>query len=133
MTNDLIQNATPTTAQRKEKLIREGASYRIAIRRSRNVISDNMHADVLARNVIHHLTGNASSTLSNLFKLNSSNVKTLLPILWKGASLLVKSRVIARPSLRTTMIVSAAGAGAFLWLRHRKAEASTVEVEPAMM
>lgn len=124
MTNELIQKVTPTLAQRKEKLIREGASYRVAMERARNVVSDNMHADVLARSLILRLTGSASSTLGNLFKLNSSNLQTLLPVIWKGVSLLARSGAIRRPSARTAVIVSAVSAGVFLWSRRRKEDAS---------
>ncbi len=124
MTNDLIQKPTPTLAQRKEKLIREGASYRIAIRRSRNVITDNLHTDVMARKVIHQLTGSAASTLGNLFKLNGSNLQLLLPVLWKGVSMLAKSGAIRRPSARTAVIVTSASTAAFLWWRHHNSDRS---------
>ena len=119
-TDKIPSDVTPD--HRKEKLIREGANYRGAIRASRNVVSQNMHADVMARNVVNHMTGGAYTAFGNLFKLkgtNNSKLIKLAPVVFKGVSLLLKARML-RPALRTTAIVGAVGAGAYVWFRGRK-------------
>ena len=119
MSNDET-HGDQSPAQRKEKLIREGANYRGAVRASRNVIKQNMHADAIARNVVNHMTGSAYSAFSNLFKLKGdSKALKLVPVVFKGISLLLKARML-RPALRTTAIVGTVGAGAYVWYRGRK-------------
>lgn len=114
-----VTGANLSLAQRKEKLIREGANYRGAIRASRNVVKQNMHLDTVARNVVNHLTGGAYTALGNLFKLKSKNLPVLVPVALKVVSLLVKARLLGS-ALRATAIVGAVGAGAYVWSRGRK-------------
>ena len=108
MTNEVIQKAPVSLAQRKEKLIREGASYRAAVRGSRDVVSHNLHAEVLARSVISHLTSSAYSAVGNLLNIKGTNLQTLLPVVVSGATFIIKARLL-RPLLRAAVIVSAVG------------------------
>ena len=124
MAADLKIDTPLSFAQRKEKLIREGAAYRSAMRRSRQVINDNLQTNVLARSVVGHLTGSAWSAVGNLMKVKSANLQTLLPILASGVSFALKARLL-RPLLRTTVIAGGVGAGMYFLFRKRKAKQNT--------
>lgn len=119
MSNDAVETSQPTLAQRKEKLIREGAAFRAAMRASRTVVNQNLHADVMARSVVSHVTGTAYAAVGNLFKVNGANLQTLLPVIFKGASLIMRARLL-RPMLKTTVIVGIVGAGAYYWFSRKK-------------
>ena len=117
MSNEVIHKAPISLTQRKEKLIREGASYRALVRGSRDVVSHNLHAEILARNVFSLVTSSAYSAIGNLLNLKGANLQTLLPVVISGASLIMKARLL-RPLLRAAVIVgTVGGAGYFLFRR----------------
>jgi hypothetical protein len=119
MTNEVIHKAPVSLAQRKEKLIREGASYRAAVRGSRDVVSHNLHAEVLARSVISHLTSSAYSAVGNLLNIKGANLQTLLPVAVSGVTFIIKARLLL-PLLRAAVIVGAVGGAAYFLLRHKE-------------
>ncbi|EGF31376.1 hypothetical protein IMCC9480_15 [Oxalobacteraceae bacterium IMCC9480] len=108
--------AVLTPAQRKEKLIREGANFRVGMRSSIELVGNNLQTDTLARSIITQLTGTAYSALGSLLRVKGANLQTLLPIVASGVSFALKARLL-RPLLRTTAGVGAVGAGAYFLFR----------------
>lgn len=111
--------AVLTVAQRKEKLIREGANFRAGMRSSIELVSNNLQTDTLARSIITQLTGTAYTAVGNLLRVKGANLQTLLPIVASGVSFVLKARLL-RPLLRTTVIVGAVGAGAYFLFRRNR-------------
>ncbi|MDY7573151.1 hypothetical protein [Actimicrobium sp. CCI2.3] len=107
-----------TPAQRKEKLIREGANFRAGIRSSIELVGNNLQTDTLARSIITQLTGTAYAAVGSLLRVKGANLQTLLPIVVSGISFVVKARLLL-PLLRTTAVAGVVGAGAYFLLRRR--------------
>jgi hypothetical protein len=110
-----------TVAQRKEKLIREGANFRAGMRSSLELVSHNLQTDALARSILTQLTGTVYAAAGTLLRVKGVNLQTLLPIVVSGVSFVLKARLL-RPLLRTTAVIGVVGAGAyFLFRREGKA------------
>ncbi|MFT5962329.1 MAG: hypothetical protein ACI8WM_002672 [Burkholderiaceae bacterium] len=110
-----------TVAQRKEKLIREGANFRAGMRSSLELVSHNLQTDALARSILTQLTGTVYAAAGTLLRVKGANLQTLLPIVVSGVSFVLKARLL-RPLLRTTAVIGVVGAGAyFLFRREGKA------------
>ncbi len=105
-----------TVAQRKEKLIREGASFRAGIRSSIELVGNNLQTDTLARSIITQLTGTVYAAAGRLLRVKGANLQTLLPIVVSGISFVVKARLLL-PLLRTTAVIGVVGAGAYFLTR----------------
>lgn len=128
MANDVKHVMQTGPAQQKSLLIAQGAVYRTGIGESANLMRANLHADVLAKNAINHIVANASAALHNLFDLKSftsGNLRTLLPLLVSGVSLVAKRKALIKPVLVGAVALAAAGAVVFFlarkksWLRLR--------------
>ena len=94
MSENLLDKSPDSLARRKEELIHEGAQYRAAIRTSRGVVNHNMHVDVMARSVVNHMTGTAYTAMSNILNVKSGNLQTLMPVILKSLSLLLKALLV---------------------------------------
>jgi hypothetical protein len=108
-----------TVAQRKEKLIREGANFRAGMRSSIDLVSNNLQTDSLARSIITQLTGTAYAAAGSLLRVKGANLQTLLPIVVSGISFVVKARLLL-PLLRTTAVIGVVGAGAYFLSRRAR-------------
>lgn len=118
MNDDHAAKSALTLKQRKEKLIREGAGYRAAVRGSRDVISHNLHADVLARSAIAQVKSTVYATAGKLLRLKGANLQTLVPVVVSTASFLMKIR-LSRPMLRTAAIAGTLATGAYFLYRKK--------------
>ncbi|MEC5215291.1 hypothetical protein RCH09_000221 [Actimicrobium sp. GrIS 1.19] len=119
MSQDLNHPIPATLAERKEKLIREGAAYRAAVRGARDMFNKNLRTEALARGLIAHLTGNAYAVIGNLLGGKRGNLQTLLPLVVSGVSLMLKARLLL-PMWRSVGVIGAVGAGAWLLFRRKK-------------
>ena len=115
------ENVMPLSlAQRKERLLREGAAYRAAIQRARTVVSHNLHAEVLARSVAAQIKSNLFATLGGLVRLKGSNLQQLLPVALTAISFATKARLVL-PLLRAGVVLGAIGVGiSFIARRKRR-------------
>lgn len=111
MTNDVKR-----MTQQKRLLITQGAVYRAGISESANVVRTNLHADVLARNAINHLVANATAAVHNLFdsrNFTSGNLRTFLPLLVSGVSLIAKKKTLLKPVLAGAVALAAIATGIY--------------------
>ncbi|MFT5588491.1 MAG: hypothetical protein ACI9ZF_000656 [Bradyrhizobium sp.] len=111
-----ISSKVLTVAQRKEKLIREGAGFRTGMRSSIELVGNNLQTDALARSIITQLTGTVYAAAGSLLRVKTANLQTLLPIVVSGVSFVLKARLL-RPLLRTTAVIGVVGAGAYFLVR----------------
>jgi hypothetical protein len=122
MNDDAPNLQVLSVAQRKEKLIREGANFRAGMRSSIELVGDNLQTDTLARSIISQLTGTAYAAAGTLLHVKGANLQTLLPIVVSGISFVLKARLL-RPLLRTTAVIGVVGAGAY-FLSRRNSQTS---------
>lgn len=112
----------PSYAQRKKMLLVEGAIYRYEIMNARETVRSSLHATALAKSAIGHFTATASAAVENIFNLRNlqhGGLKTLLPLVMTGVSLLSK-RGLVRPVLKVTLILGAAVAAAYVVVRKKR-------------
>ena len=116
--------ATPLSyEQRKKALIAEGAMRRHEIDRARDIVRDNLHADVIAKNAVSHFTTAAYAAVDNVFSWNSlrnGNLQTLLPFAASAYSLVTKRKLIV-PILRGAVVLSAISGAVYLLARKKRA------------
>jgi hypothetical protein len=124
MTNDVKR-----MAQQKRLLITQGAVYRAEIMGCAHRVRTNLHADVLARNAINHLTANATAAVHNLFdfkNFTSGNLRTALPLLVSGVSLISRKKALLKPVLVGAAALAAIATGVYFlgkkkpWRRLRR-------------
>ena len=109
-----------STAERKQKLLQEGARYRADMLVSRDIVRANLNSKSLASIVLGRMTGIASSVFSNPINLKSANLQTLLPLLLTGASWLSR-RHARKPLLIGAAVIAAIGGAVFISSRNTKA------------
>ena len=80
MTNEAELESPISLAQRKEKLIREGASYRSAISHSQEIIKNSLHAESLAKSAIAHIATAAYAAFKNGAGLQGAGLQKLVPL-----------------------------------------------------
>ena len=120
MTNNVSENAMPlSVAKRKERLLREGASYRAAVKQARTVVSHNLHATVLARSLVTQMKGSMFATLASLVRLKGNNVQTLLPVALSALSFARKVKLL-RPLLRAAVVLGVVGIGISVIAQRKK-------------
>ncbi len=109
-----------STAERKQKLLQEGAAFRAAMMNSRNIVRTSLHSCSLLGNLFRGFSSLASPAFSKLGNLHTAKLPpTLLPLLLSSASW------IARRGTRKTLIVSSAalaGIGAAVYLSSRNSK-----------
>ena len=108
MTNEIEPESHASLAQRKEKLVREGVSYRSAISDAQGVIKDSLRAESLARSAIAHITTAAYAAFKSGAGLKGANLQTLVPLLVGGVSALSK-KALLKPIVRGALILGALG------------------------
>lgn len=109
-----------STAERKQKLLQEGAAFRADMLISRDIVRANLNSKSLATTVLGQMTRIASSVFSNPINLKGGNLRTVLPLLLTGASWL--SRRGSRKSLLVgAAVLAAIGGAAFISSRNTKA------------
>jgi hypothetical protein len=109
-------------AQRKKMLMVEGAIYRSQILHARSAVRSSLQPGALAQSAIGHLTATAGAAVDQVFNLQNfknGGLKSLLPLLMSGASLLSK-RGLVRPALKVTLVLGAAAAAAYVVMRKRR-------------
>ncbi len=114
-----IPSKVLTVAQRKEKLIREGANFRAGMRSSIELVGNNLQTDTLARSIITQVTGTVYATAGSLLRVKAANLQTLLPIVVSGVSFVLKARLLL-PLLRATAVIGVVGAGAYFLARRNR-------------
>lgn len=120
MINNIPESAMPlSVAKRKERLLREGASYRAAVKQARTAVSHNLHANVLARSVVAQMKGSLFGTLASLVHLKGSNVQTLLPVALSALSFARKVKLL-RPLLRAAVVLGVVGVGIAVIAQRKK-------------
>lgn len=105
-------------AERKRKLLADGASYRSGMMFSRDRIKESLNAESLARLAISHLATSAYSRFENLFSMKGLNLQTLIPLVTGGISLLSK-RSLLKPVVRGATVVGALAAVAYFIARKK--------------
>ncbi len=124
MTNYNSEDAMPLSlAKRKERLLREGASYRKAIQKARLTVNSNLHTNVLARSAIAQIKGSMFSMLGNVFKIRGGNLQTLLPVAVSVLSFARKAKLV-RPLLGGGLVLGAVALGVTVVVRRKKRKAS---------
>lgn len=116
-----------TLEERKRKLLAEGALFRVGIMQARGVVSANMSAESLARNMLGRVAGTLSSAFHGTFSGKGSNLQSLSPLLISGLSLLAR-RSMRKPVLYGA-IISASAVGAYYLARRRKRPQQTTEAD----
>lgn len=124
---DTKNNGTELSyADRKKALIAQGAERRKKIDTSIDIIRDNLHADVLAKSAVTHMTTAAYGAVEKLFHWNtvrgqalSANIKRFLPLAGTAYSIIKRRRMI-KPVMGGGALAAVAAGGAYLYLRHKK-------------
>ncbi|WP_211467675.1 hypothetical protein [Collimonas silvisoli] len=109
-----------STAERKQKLLQEGAAFRADMVISRNIVRANLNSKSLATILLGRMTGIASSIFSSPVKLRAGNLPAVLPLLLTGASWLSK-RCTRKSLLIGVALLTAIGGAAFISSRNNKA------------
>ncbi|MFJ2988086.1 hypothetical protein ACIPF8_09480 [Collimonas sp. NPDC087041] len=109
-----------STAERKQKLLQEGAEFRAAMVNSRDVVRNSLHSRSLLANLFGRVTGVASSVFGKPGNLNAVNLPAMLPLLLSGASWIAK-RGTRKPLLVGSAALAAIGAAVYLSSRSSKA------------
>ena len=113
-----------STAERKQKLLLEGAAFRADMLVSRDIVRTNLNSKSLATILLGRMTGIASSVFSNRGNLKGSNLPAMLPLLLTGASWLSKRRT-RKPLLIGAALLAAIGGAAYV--NSRKSKTTTDE------
>ncbi|WP_041742739.1 hypothetical protein [Collimonas fungivorans] len=108
-----------STAERKQKLLQEGAAFRADMLVSRDIVRINLNSKSLATILLGRVTGIASSVFSNRGNAKGSNLPAMLPLLLTGASWLSKRRT-RKPLLIGAALLAAIGGAAYVNSRKSK-------------
>jgi uncharacterized membrane protein (UPF0136 family) len=108
-----------STAERKQKLLQEGAAFRADMLVSRDIVRANLNSKSLATILLGRMTGIASSVFSNRGNPGGSNLPAMLPLLLTGASWLSKRRT-RKPLLIGAALLAAIGGAAYINSRKSK-------------
>src|SRR4051812_14053921 len=122
MPND-VQPTTPASlAQRKEKLIAQGAAFRAQVIHSKDGVQASLRPESLAKQAIDHVMTTAMAALRNgsAARMAGIDLPTLLPLVTAAWSALSK-RSLPKPVIRAAVILAAAGAVGMLVLKMKKA------------
>ncbi|WP_211470990.1 hypothetical protein [Collimonas humicola] len=106
-------------AERKQKLLAEGAKFRAEMLHSRDIVRANLNTKSLATVLLGRASGIASSLFSTSRSLKGSNLPAMLPLLVTGASWLSK-RSTRKPLLIGAAVIAAIGGAIFVSSRNSK-------------
>jgi drug/metabolite transporter (DMT)-like permease len=108
-------------AERKRRLLLEGAAFRAEMIRYRDVVRSNMNGESLTKNLLGRVAGKAFSMVAKhpgLF--NASRLQSLAPLLVTGVSLLSK-RSLRKSLVLGSILIAAVGAATYFSGRNNKA------------
>ncbi|AIY44061.1 hypothetical protein LT85_4903 [Collimonas arenae] len=108
-----------STAERKQKLLAEGAVFRAEMLHSRDIVRANLNSKSLATIVLGRVSGIASSLLGTSSALKASNLPAMLPLVVTGVSWLSK-RCTRKPFLIGAAVIAAIGGAVFVSSRNSK-------------
>ncbi|AMP02297.1 hypothetical protein CAter282_4534 [Collimonas arenae] len=114
------QDGHLSTAERKQKLLQEGAEFRAAMVSSRDVVRTSLHSRSLLANLFGRITGAASSVFGKPGNIKTANLPALLPLLLSSASWIAR-RGTRKPLLVGGAALAAIGAAVYLSSRSSKA------------
>ena len=109
-----------STAERKQKLLQEGAAFRADMVKSRDIVRANLNSRSLATILLGRMTGIASSVFGDPGRFRARNLPAMLPLLLTGASWLSK-RCTRKPLLIGVAVLAAIGGAAFISSRNNQA------------
>lgn len=110
----MASQTEPSLAERKKKLVAQGASFRAAVSDSKHAVKANLRPATLAKSALSHIAMSALSVFKNRKGIG------LLPILAGGVSALSK-RALLKPVLGGALILGAVGAAATYISKKKKA------------
>jgi len=108
-------------AERKLRLLREGAVFRAQMISCRDVVRSSMNRESLVKNLFGRVAGVAYAMVAKqpgLFK--ASNLKSLAPLLVTGVSLLSK-RTVRKSLIVGSVLIAAIGAAKYFSGRNNNA------------
>lgn len=108
-------------AERKLRLLQEGAAFRAEMIKSRDIVRSNMNGGALTQNLFGRVIGIAYSMIAKhpgLFK--ASRLRSLAPLLVTGVSLLSK-RSVRKSLVVGSVLIAAVGAATYFSGRNNKA------------
>jgi hypothetical protein len=127
-----------SVAERRRKLLAEGALLRLGVMESRATVRENLNAESLAKSAMRRVLGTVSATVGGLFSgkgagLNLQSLQSLQslsPLLIGGISLL--SRRALRKPLFYGGIISIGAAAAYYLTRQRPVAETADDVEATL-
>jgi hypothetical protein len=123
MPKEAQYTAPASAAERKKKLIAQGAAFRAQIIHSRNGAQEGLRPDALAREAVSYLTATAFAALKNggVARIAAGiDLQTILPLVAAGVSALSK-RSLLKPAITGIVALGAAAAVAALVFKRKKA------------
>jgi drug/metabolite transporter (DMT)-like permease len=108
-------------AERKLRLLQEGAAFRAEMIRCRDIVRSSMNGGALTKNLFGRVAGIAYSMIAKhpgLFK--ASRLQSLAPLLVTGVSLLSK-RSLRKSLVVGSVLIAAVGAATYFSGRNNKA------------
>jgi len=100
-----------TTAQRKQRLIQEGAAYRARLINATDEIKDGLHPGLLFRGVIGHVISAASGVLKGQTSGGKLGLSALVPLVMSGATVLARKSLL-KPVIGGAIILGTIAAAA---------------------
>ena len=104
-----------TVAAQKEKLIADGALYRVELVRAKAYVTENLRPDVLWSSALAQVLGLAAGRVEQLFSPGGVRMQTVMPYVLAGFSLIARKKMI-KPALG----VGAAAMLALVWLVRKR-------------
>jgi uncharacterized membrane protein len=99
------------SADRKKKLIAQGALYRVEVLHATQMTRASLRPDALARGAFHQLQGVALSMFSKKTGIGlGAGAQALLPLLLSAAPALLRKKSLWKPALRGTLVAAAIAA-----------------------
>ena len=117
-------------ADRKKKLIAQGALYRVEVLHATQMTRASLRPDSLARGALHQLVGVALSIFSKKTGGGlGAGVQTLLPLLLSAAPALLRKKSLWKSAWRGTFVAAGIAATA-VFLSKKNAASENPEAEP---
>jgi hypothetical protein len=125
MNNNSNKNANRTvmtTAQRKQRLIQEGAAYRAGLINATDEIKDGLHPGLLFRGVIGHILSAASGVLKGHTGGGKLGLSALVPLVMSGVTVLARKSLL-KPAIGGAILLGTIAAAA-RFIKKRKSRPS---------
>lgn len=104
-----------STAARKEKLIADGALYRVELVRAKVHVTHSLRPDALWNGVLTQVLGLATGRVQQLFAPGGLRIQTVMPYVLAGFSLIARKKMI-KPALG----IGAVAVLALVWLVRKR-------------